>query len=239
MIFKSIKADLGAYLDRDPAARSKLEVFFLYQGFHALFYYRISHAVWNRGFQFLGRLISQVARWLTGIEIHPGALIGQRFVIDHGAGIVIGETSVIGDDVTLYHDVTLGGVAPSVDAAAQVGLKRHPTLMDGVIIGSGAQVLGPITIGANARIGANAVVTHDIPGGVTAVGIPARVVMPKDRKKSQEFCAYATTPEGENDPVLQTIEALRLQVAVLMDRVEELEAQAPEKQPKKKNKPAA
>lgn len=244
MFFKSIKADLNAYLDRDPAARSMWEVFFLYQGFHALFYYRISHAVWNRGFRFLGRLISQVARWLTGIEIHPGAIIGERFVIDHGAGIVIGETSIIGDDVTLYHDVTLGGVAPSVDSAAQVGMKRHPTLMDGVIVGSGAQVLGPITVGANARIGANAVVTHDIPACVTAVGIPARVVMPKDRKKSAEFCAYATTPEGDTDPVLQTIDALRSQVATLMNRVEELEAREPQEQPqkqskKKSDKPAA
>ncbi|MEK9753027.1 MAG: serine acetyltransferase, partial [Rhodospirillaceae bacterium] len=159
------------------------------------------------------------------IEIHPGAEIGRRFVIDHGTGVVIGETAVIGDDVTLYHDVTLGGTAPSVDSAAQVGRKRHPTLEDGVIVGSGAQILGPIIVGAHARVGANSVVTRDVPSSVTAVGVPAKVVMPRDREKAREFQAYGTPSDGCPDPVLQTIEALRQQVATLAERVEELESE--------------
>ncbi len=226
MIFKRFQEDIAAYKSRDPAARSSFEVIVLYQGFHALVFYRLSHALWVRGAKFLGRFVSQVGRLFTGIEIHPGAIIGRGFVIDHGAGVVIGETSIIGDDVTLYHDVTLGGVAPSVDSSAQIGVKRHPTLGDGVIVGSGAQILGPITVGADARVGSNAVVASDIPAGVTAVGIPARVVLPKNKKKSAEFRAYATDPDGNPDPVLQTIEALRGQVSVLMERVEELEAEA-------------
>jgi len=224
MVFKRIQEDIEAYQARDPAARNVWEVVLLYQGFHALMIYRLSHGLWIRGFKFLGRFISQLGRWLTGIEIHPGAVIGRRFVIDHGAGVVIGETSNIGDDVTLYHDVTLGGVAPSVDSHEQVGVKRHPTLGDDVIVGSGAQILGPITVGKCARVGSNAVVSKDIPSGVTAVGIPARIVMPKNKKTAMEFHAYATTPEGEPDPLLHTIEDLRRQVGALMARVEELES---------------
>jgi len=224
MVFKRIQEDIEAYQARDPAARTVWEVVLLYQGFHALMIYRLSHWLWTRGFKFLGRFISQMGRWFTGIEIHPGAVIGRRFVIDHGTGVVIGETSNIGDDVTLYHDVTLGGVAPSVDSHEQVGVKRHPTLGDDVIVGSGAQILGPITVGKCARVGSNAVVSKDIPAGVTAVGIPARVVMPKNKKKAMEFQAYATTSEGQPDPLLQTIEDLRRQVGALMSRVEELES---------------
>ncbi len=224
MIFKQFQEDIEAYKTRDPAARSAWEVAILYQGFHALMFYRLSHALWIRGGKFLGRFVSQIGRLFTGIEIHPGAVIGRGFVIDHGAGVVIGETSIIGDDVTLYHDVTLGGVAPSIDSGTQVGVKRHPTLGDGVIVGSGAQILGPIVVGENARVGSNAVVTSDIPAGMTAVGIPARVILPKDKKKSSEFRAYATDPDGSPDPVLQTIESLRSQVAALMQRVEELES---------------
>jgi len=226
MIFKRFQEDIEAYKMRDPAARSSFEVVVLYQGFHALVFYRFSHALWVRGAKFLGRFVSQVGRLFTGIEIHPGAIIGRGFVIDHGTGVVIGETSIIGDDVTLYHDVTLGGIAPSVDSDTQVGVKRHPTLGDGVIVGSGAQILGPITVGADARVGSNAVVASDIPAGVTAVGIPARVILPKNKKKSAEFRAYATDPDGNPDPVLQTIEALRGQVAALMERVNELETEA-------------
>ena len=137
---------------------------------------------------------------------------------------MVGETAIIGDNVTLYHDVTLGGVAPSVDSVAQIGTKRHPTLSDGVIVGSGAQILGPIVVGNDARVGANAVVTSDIPAGMTAVGIPARVVLPRNKMKAAEFRAYATDPDGSPDPVLQTIESLRAQVSHLMDRVQELEA---------------
>jgi len=251
MIFKRFREDIDAYKARDPAARSGFEVVVLYQGFHALVFYRISHALWTHGAKFLGRFVSQVGRLFTGIEIHPGAIIGRGFVIDHGAGVVIGETSIIGDNVTLYHDVTLGGVAPSVDSIAQVGVKRHPTLGDGVIVGSGAQILGPITVGECARVGSNAVVASDIPAGTTAVGIPARVILPKDKTKTAQFRAYATGPEGTPDPVLQTIEALRGQVSALMARVEELEAdgesagkkvrkpKSGSSKPGKRNKPAA
>ena len=224
MFFKRIKEDIEAYKSRDPAARTSFEVAFLYQGFHALMFYRLSHATWILGGKFVGRFISQIGRLFTGIEIHPGAVIGRGFVIDHGTGVVVGETAIIGDDVTLYHDVTLGGVAPSVDSVAQIGTKRHPTLSDGVIVGSGAQILGPIVVGNDARVGANAVVTSDIPAGMTAVGIPARVVLPRNKMKAAEFRAYATDPDGSPDPVLQTIESLRAQVSQLMDRVQELEA---------------
>lgn len=223
MIFKRLQEDIDSFIARDPAARSRLEVAFLYPGFHAILAYRLSHGLWKRGFRFLGRFVSQTARFLTGIEIHPGATIGRRFFIDHGDGVVIGETSHIGDDVTLYQTVTLGGIAPSVDSHKQAGQKRHPTLEDGVIVGSGAQVLGPITVGADARIGANAVVTRDVPPGVTAVGIPARVVMPRDKEHAKDFVAYGTPSDGCPDPVLRTIDNLRSQVAQLMERVDELE----------------
>jgi len=223
MVFKRIQEDIDSFMARDPAARSRLEVLLCYPGMHALLWYRAAHALWKRNWYLSGRFLSHLGKILSGIEIHPGAQIGRRFFIDHGTGVVIGETSIIGDDVTLYHDVTLGGVAPSVDSQSQVNVKRHPTLEDGVIIGSGAQVLGPITIGEGARVGANAVVHKDIPAGVTAVGIPARVVMPKDRERAREFVAYGESVEGVPDPVMRTIDALRGQVATLMDRIEELE----------------
>ncbi len=225
MIFKRLKDDLQAFMERDPAARSKVEVAVLYQGFHAIVFYRAGHWLWGKGLRFLGRLLSQVGRILTGIEIHPGAKIGCCFVIDHGSGVVIGETAEIGENVTIYHDVTLGGVAPSVDSVTQVGTKRHPTLGDGVIVGSGAQILGPITIGDDARVGANAVVTMDVPAGVTAVGIPAKIVMPKDKSKPRQFRAYATTPEGVPDPVQQVLDQLRGQLHELHGRVNELEGE--------------
>jgi serine O-acetyltransferase len=223
MVFKRLKADLDAFLERDPAARSRLEVAILYQGFHAVVFYRISNWFWRQNLHFIGRFISQIGRVLTGIEIHPGATIGCCFVIDHGTGVVVGETADIGDNVTLYHDVTLGGVAPSVDSAAQKGTKRHPTLGDGVIVGSGAQILGPITIGEHARVGANAVVTSDIPACVTAVGIPAKVIMPRDKSKTGEFRAYATTPEGVPDPVQQVLDQMRSQMSDMQKRIDELE----------------
>lgn len=223
MVFKRLKADLDAFLERDPAARSHLEVAILYQGFHAVVFYRISNWFWRQDLRFIGRFISQIGRILTGIEIHPGATIGCCFVIDHGTGVVVGETAEIGDNVTLYHDVTLGGVAPSVDSAAQVGTKRHPTLGSGVIVGSGAQILGPITVGEHARVGANAVVTSDIPACVTAVGIPAKVIMPRDKSKTGEFRAYATTPEGVPDPVQQVLDQMRNQMSEMQKRIDELE----------------
>jgi len=223
MIFKRFKEDIDAFLARDPAAQSRFEVALCYPGYHSLLFYRLSNWMWRNDWRLLARFISTLGKLLTMIEIHPGATIGRRFVIDHGSGIVIGETSIIGDDVTLYQGVTLGGVAPSVDSHTQVNQKRHPTLANNVIIGSGAQILGPITIGECARIGANAVVHKDIPAGVTAVGIPARVVMPRDKAKAKEFVAYGEPVEGCPDPVLRSIEELRQQVSALMNQVEQLE----------------
>ncbi|RME86775.1 MAG: serine O-acetyltransferase [Zetaproteobacteria bacterium] len=164
-----IKEDIEVAFARDPAARSKLEVLLCYPGLHAIWLHRIAHALWRRGWKLLARVISHFARWLTGIEIHPGAKIGRRFFIDHGMGVVIGETTEIGDDVTLYHGVTLGGTTWEK-------VKRHPTIGNGVIIGAGAKVLGPITIGEGSRIGANSVVLKDVPPHSTVVGIPGTVV---------------------------------------------------------------
>ena len=223
MVFKTLREDIDGYLERDPAARGAFEVILCYPGFHALITYRLSHWLWQKRIFLIARFLAHVGSIMTGIEIHPGAEIGKRFVIDHGFGVVVGETAVIGDDVTLYHDVTLGGVSPSIESQTQVGQKRHPTLGDGVIVGSGAQILGPISVGAHARVGANSVVTKDVPSSVTAVGVPAKVVMPKDKQKARKFQAYATTGEGCPDPVLQTIENLRSQVANLSTRIEELE----------------
>ncbi len=158
MIFKRFQEDIDAFLERDPAARSRLEVALCYPGIHALAIYRVAHYLWIHEWWLLARWLSQIAKLLTGIEIHPAAIIGRRFVIDHGNGVVIGETSVIGDDVTIYQFVTLGGVSPSVASHTQVDRKRHPTIKDKAIIGSGAQVLGPITVGEGARIGARTVI---------------------------------------------------------------------------------
>lgn len=168
-MFKRLNETLSAYQVRDPAARSKLEIFLLYPGVHALIFHRLSHWLFEHGLFFLARLNSQLARHLTGIEIHPGAKIGRRFVIDHGMGIVIGETAEIGDDVLLYHGVTLGGTGKDQG-------KRHPTIGNGVMIACGAKVLGPFKVGDHARIAANAVVLSEIPPEATAVGVPARVV---------------------------------------------------------------
>ncbi|MBL6933351.1 MAG: serine O-acetyltransferase [Rhodospirillales bacterium] len=223
MIFKRFNEDIDAFMARDPAAQSRFEVVLCYPGFHSLLYYRLSNWLWRKNWRLLARFISSVGRLVTLIEIHPGAEIGRRFVIDHGSGIVIGETSIIGDDVTLYQGVTLGGVSPSVDSHMQIDQKRHPTLANDVIIGSGAQILGPIVIGEGARVGANAVVHKDVPAGVTAVGIPARVVMPRDKEKAKEFVAYGEPVDGVPDPVLRTIEDLRNQVTALMKHVDELD----------------
>ena len=168
-MFTVIREDIRTAFDRDPAARSTWEVLTCYPGLHAIWMYRIANASWRHGFRWLGRFVSHLARWLTGIEIHPGATIGQRFFIDHGMGIVIGETTEIGDDVTLYHGVTLGGTTWEKK-------KRHPTLEDGVIVGAGAKVLGAITIGQQSRIGSNSVVLKNIPEHSTVIGIPGTVV---------------------------------------------------------------
>ena len=171
MNFKHFAEDIDSIMARDPAARSRLEVALTYPGFHAVLAHRVSHALYKRDWRLLARIVSQTARWFTGIEIHPGATIGRRLFIDHGMGTVIGETAEIGDDVTMYQDITLGGTAPSVNSAAQVNKKRHPTLNDRVIVGAGAQILGAITVGAGAKIGANAVVVSDVPAGALMVGI--------------------------------------------------------------------
>ncbi|HSO27663.1 MAG TPA: serine O-acetyltransferase, partial [Anaerolineales bacterium] len=163
----TIRADIQSVFERDPAARSMLEVLFNYSGLHAVWGHRIAHALWKANFKLLARLTSQVTRFLTGIEIHPGARLGPKFFIDHGMGVVIGETAEVGECVTLYHGVTLGGVS------MQKG-KRHPTLEDNVVVGAGAKVLGAITIGANSRIGANAVVVKDVPPNSVVVGIPGQ-----------------------------------------------------------------
>ncbi len=228
-MFKTIREDIQSVMERDPAARSKLEVGLLYPGFHAVLMHRFSHALWIRGWKLSSRFFSTISRLFTGIEIHPGAVIGRRFVIDHGAGLVIGETSEIGDDVTLYHAVTLGGIAPAVNSSSQVNQKRHPTLEDGVIIGSGAQILGPITVGAGARVGANAVALHDIPPGVSVVGIPARVVAARGGPQSDQFAAYGTPDCDAPDPMARAVDGLLEQVATMSARIGDLERQLKDK----------
>ncbi len=229
MIFKRIRQHLDSVMARDPAARSRLEVLLTYPGVHVLFFHRPAHWLYMRGYRLLARMISQTGRAFTGIEIHPGACIGRRLFIDHGMGIVIGETAEIGDDVTLYHDVTLGGVSPSVNSAAQIGHKRHPTLGNGAIVGAGAQVLGPITIGADARVGANAVVVQDVAAGVAVVGIPAKAIQP--HKKVGEFVAYGTPTGNVPDPVAHALEAMAEQVSQLQQRLAALEHHSGEAQP--------
>jgi serine O-acetyltransferase len=229
-MFKLLAADLRACMERDPAARSKLEVVLVYPGFHALVFHRLSHGLWRLGLKLVARFLANVGRILTGIEIHPGARIGRGFFIDHGIGVVIGETAEIGDGVTLYHDVTLGGIAPSIDSAAQRGAKRHPTLMDNVIVGSGAQILGPITVGRGARVGANSVVLADVPSCATVVGIPARVVRGRTTEESESFQAYGVKPDLP-DPVQRAVDALLDRVQSLQARVDELERHAAERSP--------
>jgi serine O-acetyltransferase len=210
--------DIAAIMARDPAARSKLEVVLCYPGFHALTLHRLANLIWRRGWIVLSRVISHVGRFLTDIEIHPGATIGRRFFIDHGSGAVIGETAEIGDDVTLYHGVTLGGTS------LEPG-KRHPTIGDNVVIGSGAQVLGPITVHEGARIGANAVVLKDVPAGVTMVGIPAKPVLPRTGSETPEFHAYGTPSADLPDPVAKVVDGLLAELAALHARIKELEEQ--------------
>jgi serine O-acetyltransferase len=223
--FGRIGEDIRNIMDKDPAARSRAEVFFCYPGFHALLFHRLAHAAWHAGLKFIARLISQTGRLLTGIEIHPAAKIGRRVFIDHGMGLVIGETAEVGNDVTLYHGVTLGGVSLKQE-------KRHPTIGDCVVVGSGAQVLGPITVGEKALIGANAVVLSDVPAGVTMVGIPARQVMARDRSGApDEFVAYGT-PNGDlPDPVAKVLDGMMGEIQTLRARVDELSENVPEPEP--------
>ena len=206
---------LEAYQRRDPAARSKLEVLLLYPGVHAVLYHRLAHWLHCRGLCFLARLVSQWARFWTGVEIHPGAAIGRRLVIDHGAGIVIGETTVIGDDVLLYQGVTLGGTGKDTG-------KRHPTLGNGVLVGAGARVLGPLSIGDNARIAAGAVVLRDVPAGATAVGVPAQVVRLNGEKVPHPVDELDHT--GISSPTAQRLEDLTARLTALEQKWEQSKA---------------
>jgi serine O-acetyltransferase len=216
MIFKLLVEEIDAIMARDPAARSRLEVVLCYPGFHAVVLHRVANGLWRHGWRLAGRFVSHIARVATGIEIHPGATIGRRFFVDHGMGTVLGETSEVGDDVTLYQGVTLGGT--SLD-----GGKRHPTLRDGVIVGAGAKILGPLTVHANARVGSNAVVLKDVPEGATVVGIPARVVV-REAVPAKEFCAYGSVGDLP-DPVARAIDALCADIGTLRARVAQLEGQ--------------
>ena len=212
--FKTLGLDLKAVLERDPAARSQLEVVLLYAGFHAVFHHRVAHGLWRRRWRFLGRLISVISRFLTGIEIHPGAVIGPGFFIDHGFGVVIGETTKIGCNVTLYQGVTLGGTA------LESG-KRHPTLGNDVIVGAGAKVLGPITLGDCVRVGSNAVVVRDVAPKTTVVGIPAKPIGVRADSKSTAFVAYGTARDA--DPAGHAVAGMLEQIDLLKARLAQLE----------------
>ncbi|MEQ8699418.1 MAG: serine O-acetyltransferase EpsC [Bauldia litoralis] len=227
-MFSRLREEIQGIMARDPAARSTLEVVLNYPSFHAMLFYRVASWLWRHRLRILGRWVSQWGRFWTGIEIHPGAKIGRRVFIDHGMGVVVGETAEIGDDVTLYHGVTLGGTAPAIDSDKQRNVKRHPTLEDGVIVGAGAQVLGPITVGRNARVGANAVVVREVSPGMTVTGIPARAVMPKDKSRADAFVAYGT-PGDIPDPLVPALETMRSQIATMAERIDELEGRLAER----------
>ena len=217
-MFEQLREDIDCVFERDPAARTTLEVLTAYPGLHAIFMHRVSHWLWQRDLKWLARMNSHLARWLTGIEIHPGATIGRRFFIDHGMGVVIGETAEIGPDCTLYHGVTLGGTSWEKG-------KRHPTLLSGVVVGAGAKVLGPIVVGSNARIGSNAVVVKDVPDGATVVGVPGRIAgsaaqdeSAKVREETAQklgFDAYGQVRDLR-DPMAQAIDSM-------LDHAEQIE----------------
>ncbi|MCY1264583.1 Serine acetyltransferase [compost metagenome] len=222
-MFERVREDIQSVFHRDPAARNAFEVLTCYPGLHAVWLHRLAHLLWTSGWKWLARLVSNFGRWLTGIEIHPGAKIGRRFFIDHGMGIVIGETAEIGNDVTLYQGVTLGGTSWNKG-------KRHPTLDDGVVVGAGAKVLGPFTVGAGAKVGSNAVVTKEVPPGATVVGIPGRIIMKADdelqakRQAMAEkigFDAYGVT-EDMPDPVARAIGQLLDHLQAVDGRLEDM-----------------
>ena len=204
-MFSRLKSDIQAVFDRDPAARSVLEVIFCYPGLHALWFHRIAHWLWTHELYFLGRFTSHIGRFMTGIEIHPGATIGKGFFIDHGMGVVIGETAEIGDNVTLYHGVTLGGVSWEK-------VKRHPTLMDNVVIGSGAKILGPFTVGKDSKVGSNSVVVKEVPANSTVVGIPGRIVMATEKPQDRPDLEHGKMPDPEAKAI-----------SCLFDQIRELE----------------
>ncbi len=211
-MFSRIKEEIAVVFERDPAARNTWEVITCYPGFHALLMHRMAHYLWAGGLKWLARFMSHCGRWFTGIEIHPGATIGQRFFIDHGMGVVIGETAEIGDDCTLYHGVTLGGTSWNKG-------KRHPTLGKGVVVGAGAKILGPITMGDHSKIGSNAVVVKDVPAGATAIGIPARVV--ESEASNGRFAAYAVGRD-ENDPLARALNEIISHSGETDRRIEEI-----------------
>jgi serine O-acetyltransferase len=209
-MFRQLREEVASVFERDPAARSTWEVLTCYPGLHAVWMHRIAHWFWQRGLRWPGRLTSHLGRWLTGIEIHPAANVGRRVFIDHGMGVVVGETAEIGDDCTIYQGVTLGGTS------LYRGTKRHPTLGKGVVVGAGAKVLGGFTVGDGANIGSNAVVVKAVPAGATVVGVPGRIVeeATAEQKKAQ-FSAYGVVP-GQEDPYLKTLQSL-------VDHAQELE----------------
>ena len=205
-----IREDVKMVLEQDPAAKSRLEIYLCYAGLHAVWLYRINHGLWNRGFLLMARWLSQVSRFMTGIEIHPGAQIGRRLFIDHGLGVVIGETAIVGDDVTLYQGVTLGGTGKERG-------KRHPTIEDRVVIGDGAKVLGNIVVGANCRIGAGSVVLRSVPENSTVVGVPGHIIFRNGER------VVITDPKQINDPLSEALAAVAAEVNRLRERVQQLE----------------
>lgn len=209
-VLSLIREDVANVLEHDPAARSRLEIYLCYSGLHALWFYRCNHYLWSHNFFLLARWLSQVARFLTGIEIHPGAQIGRRFFIDHGHGVVIGETAIVGDDVLLYQGVTLGGTGKEHG-------KRHPTLLDNVVVGGGAKILGNITIGRNCRIGAGSVVLRDVPDDSTVVGVPGHIIFREGKR------VVITDPKQINDPLSEALAAVATEVKRLSERVRHLE----------------
>jgi serine O-acetyltransferase len=209
-LVSSIREDVANVLEHDPAAKSRAEVYLCYSGLHAVWFYRVNHWLWNHNCFLLARWLSQVVRLFTGIEIHPGATIGRRLFIDHGLGVVIGETAVIGDDVTLYQGVTLGGTGKERG-------KRHPTLLDHVVVGDGAKILGNITVGRNCRIGAGSVVLRDVPADSTVVGVPGHIIFREGKR------VIITDPKQINDPLSEALAAVATEVNKLAARVRQLE----------------
>ena len=221
MIFKNLMNEIDSIIERDPAAGSRLGVIFLYPTFHVMFFYKIGNIFWRYNLKFLGRMIMWIGRIFTGIEIHPAAKIGNKFFMDHGFGIVIGETAEIGENVTIYQGVTLGGIMPSIESDLQRNQKRHPTIGNNVIIGSGAQILGAIKVGDNARIGANSVVSRDVPPNVTVAGVPAREF--RRSKKKESFKAYGVSVD-DTDPREKVLVHLLKKVENLEKKIQTLDA---------------
>ena len=213
-MFKTLRENINSVYERDPAARNALEVLLCYPGLHAVYFHKVSHFLWKHKLRLLARLVSQAGRFFTGIEIHPGAKIGRRFFIDHGMGVVIGETAEIGDDVTIYHGVTLGGTSWKKE-------KRHPTVGDRVIIGTGAKILGPLTIGHDSKVGANSVVVNEVPAHSTVVGIPAKSTK---RDESEVHDNIDLEHNRLFDPAFYEISLLKSKISELENRIKEIEA---------------